>query len=305
MLKVNRRRGFTLIELLVVIAVVALLISMLLPALGKARKAARLVVSTSNMASVTKANAAYMNDAKNKVPMLPSYGSGATLKAWVGSRILPAKHTPNDIRGVCTWTFGGGSGRDYWMGYSGGLFDWSGYARPATTYLTAEAPPKPPVDNWGPMATDTDRVRFKVPALKDPSDRIGHQQNWPNQNPDGTSCFDDIGTSYHTNLKGFFDLREQRVPFGQAWETFVRRLSVGEGFQPSKLVLAKDEWGDITLENDDPKAMIKNGYDDYNRSVLGFFDGHASYVRVRPGGRETPGTMINEDYWVTFPDLLK
>ncbi|MFM9997101.1 MAG: type II secretion system protein [Phycisphaerales bacterium] len=58
----RRRRAFTLIELLVVIAIIALLIGILLPSLGAARKAGRKVVCESHLAQLYVAHSTYWND---------------------------------------------------------------------------------------------------------------------------------------------------------------------------------------------------------------------------------------------------
>lgn len=54
--------GFTLIELLVVVSIIALLVSILLPALGKAREHAKTVVCASNLSQIGLALELYEND---------------------------------------------------------------------------------------------------------------------------------------------------------------------------------------------------------------------------------------------------
>ncbi len=63
------RRGFTLVELLLVVSIIALLIGLLLPALGSARRAGRAAVNLANVRSLGQALHYYMNDWEALVPV--------------------------------------------------------------------------------------------------------------------------------------------------------------------------------------------------------------------------------------------
>ncbi len=67
----NRKKGFTLIELLVVIAIIALLIGILLPALGKARQAARRLKDQTQVRGILQGLVTYASNHSDSYP-LPS-----------------------------------------------------------------------------------------------------------------------------------------------------------------------------------------------------------------------------------------
>jgi prepilin-type N-terminal cleavage/methylation domain-containing protein/prepilin-type processing-associated H-X9-DG protein len=78
-----RRRGvggFTLVELLVVIGIIAVLISMLLPALNRSREQARRVSCASNLKQIGAAFFMYAGENKGKLPQHFTEGSGL---AWL------------------------------------------------------------------------------------------------------------------------------------------------------------------------------------------------------------------------------
>ena len=95
----RRPKAFTLVELLVVIAIIALLMAVLVPALGKARKQAQAVVCKSNLRQVGLGANFYAEEYDMYIPRGLGGGSG---QAWfqLFMPFLAQKPIGNDYRSV-------------------------------------------------------------------------------------------------------------------------------------------------------------------------------------------------------------
>lgn len=158
--KADRRRAFTLIELLVVIAIIALLVGILLPAMGSARQAAKNVACLSRLQQLGVALSQYLNDSKDCLPQVKAnvFGSPQIIGSLFGGKkgSLPAF----------------------------GINEYGAERRPLNRYLTiGEVPP------------DSEPGVAEVEAFRSPCDAGG---NIPGVGT-VRSMYDLIGSSYTLN----------------------------------------------------------------------------------------------------------
>jgi prepilin-type N-terminal cleavage/methylation domain-containing protein len=310
-------KGFTLIELLVVIGVIAILIGLLLPSVSRARKSGWLVKSLSNMRSIMTANFTYQNDQKGFSAFGPLRGSTGTPAGRGMVREAPPSQTQEQVQGTSSWVFGGKESDGQWAAaLSGGAFDYESTDRPLNRWMNDQIfYPYQDQPTVRVPATADIRRDFQLDYFKDPSDRFSLQEHWSYNAQsinvgrlrystalfDGRiiSSYDDVGTSYHMNFKWL-----DGITNGGFWDTRtlfrgMRFFRTAEGINPSKFAFIYDQFTDVISNSDTNQYQIVNGYGDRNKSVMGFFDGHAGYVTVRPGGGSAisnPEAFSNSDY---------
>jgi len=278
--RTESRRGFTLIELLVVLSIIALLMAILLPVLGAARRDAQLIQSLSNLKQIGTASTAYSADNKGDVPIdVVTSNNGGT--------------------GWCTWSFGGKFASDYWGKHYNGLFDIAPSSRPLNDYLYP-GQIHPPVSGQAGQskfqrpANESERTDVELPVFQSPRDIATMQRGYPRITA-GLSCYDDIGNSYHYNVKWYDQIRSERRAAGlraglaDSLQTAKGYLKKQQRMQTSRFVLYNDQVLDAIRSgfNNRGLSVVDGEFGLENHSAMVFFDGHASFEEVIPG--ETSG----------------
>ncbi len=179
-------RGFTLIELLVVVAIIALLISILLPSLSRAREQAKKAKCMSNLKQTGGAMLNYFTESNDWFPfekrVQPKPGEYYLHGFYYGGH--PGRHVPQpDDPG-------------YWWGYTDTYYRDTPNGRPFNRYMYVDLP------NWD-VNPNTDPVRFEsvrnMPLYRCPSDTGGFWNVGPSNESNGRELYREVGTSYDLN----------------------------------------------------------------------------------------------------------
>ena len=259
---VRTRVGFTLIELLVVVAVVALLIGLLLPALGAARRKAQLTGSVSNVRQITMAALVYAHEHQGDFPVEPAYLSESIVK-------------------VTSWTYGGKTNDPYW-------------AESAASYIPIERRPlNPYLYDDRPLVDPEEGEPVELPVFESPGDAMTLQREfWSTGIPDySINSYNDVGTSYHMNVKWWWVIRREypSSEWVSLWKRSKTMLRDANQRRASRFVWLHDQIMDYVVHTG---ASYDGLFGGRNRCVAAFLDGHAGYIEATPGEYEGVGYTL-------------
>ena len=131
----TRKRAFTLIELLVVISIIAILVSILLPALAKARELANRAVCMANIRGIIQSMTTYANSNDGVFPLTPTGGNIGYQNPPIfpfGTYPLPAPYFRTPATAVESWYDGPGTALKYVPAGDMWLLVLLGYTTPAS-----------------------------------------------------------------------------------------------------------------------------------------------------------------------------
>ena len=188
-----RTNGFTLIELLVVVAIIALLISILLPSLQKAREQGKLTKCLANMRGIGQASLNYASE-DSREHIVPIHQSNTAEQ-----RDVMRGLGPWGLRTARPFSFGGktpttpfvitGTQSSTVMMDDDGF--WGAKTRPLNKYAYSGV--------FGPA------MYKDLPWFQCPSDKGYPNSPWVQDAPlaaNGISCYDMLGNSYRVNIAG-------------------------------------------------------------------------------------------------------
>lgn len=266
--KRDTRSGFTLIELLVVVAIIALLISILLPSLGRAREQARQTKCLANLKTIGGAMMMYFGDHRDWFP-------------FEKQNTAPPPEYP-----VSAFYYGGHPGRPSWGGwFTNPLYRTTPKGRPFNPYIFDNLPDFDYAET-DPMFNEV-RKQFE-PVFGCPSDAGGF---WNTSTSDleinPTPLYYDTGASYDMNWQF---LTRWAIRFGPAFDRN-RWLWRGNNFLKKQRI--KNISTFVILYEDPFDSALWNGWPrigwhrNMNRHSVLILDGHAANLHMDTIGVNT------------------
>lgn len=337
----RKRRAFTLIELLVVIAIIALLIGILLPALGSARVSAWAVIASSNARSVLTADTIYTGSNRGYHP--PSYVYGEDQDGFGWTFEMQRDSHPAPRNGYIHWSY---------ALFDNGEIPQNAFESPAVTSRGApRTNPGPDVQNWepeqvnaldqpegaiAPIDRQVPRLAFAANAAIMPRNKfnLGSSQRKAQlvkehkiERPSNTILFTEFKDTANWRSLSDPGLDGENVIKSHRPITPFFGLSAGRNVfdEPSRFGLPRfaypdpDEFADVlrTLSDDQIGLIIGQGGsnssleavgDSYNGKVnFGYTDGHVELdelintVRERKWGERFYSISGNNEV-IDFPD---